>query len=835
MRTLIPSLVAFIVYLAMACWRTWPLVTSLETHIASDPGDSYLLTWILAWDTRTLFHQPMRLFDGNIFYPHENVLAFSDHLLGALPVFAPFYLISGSAVTAYNLMFIVSFALSGWAAFALARHWTRAFWPSLAAGALFGFALYRLAQISHAQLLNFFWAPLALLFLDRFIRDRRWGSLAVFALFSWLQILASFYLGAMFAVAVALYLAYAVLTETTGRRRLCVQLLVFAGASALVLVPLHLPYLAVRHAWRASRPIPEVLFYTPDILNFLAAPPLVNSVYISLLLPLAALAENEKHLFPGLLLPILVLVGMAGRVPELPEDRVQHLRRVFVMITVVGLLLALGPYLIVAGHRTLLPLPYLAFYKFVPGWAGMRVPGRFVLLATLGAIPLTALGCLRCAEILVARRILRTRWASSAAVATIVISLVVVEIGLGPFPMAPAPADARAPEVYRWLAREQPGPIVELPFGLLKDYRYLFLSTVHWLPLVNGQSGFFPPSYSEIEHTLTSLPARPAVDFASALGVRAIVVHTAELSGENRRRWFSGEPESHGLTRGAQFGPDIVYLVPPARVTTSLRVSGALPAVLPAGARLRLPIAVEAGDGEVWRHPRPHGFVNGLVEWTGMDGVKHATTTATRLPVALPAGAAEPIALEVKTPARAGRYRLDVSIPALGLSLVRNATVQIVLDRLLDSRNDRTSLAATYDIDWPPEPPTTLASDRLMITLTARNTGQAIWLAGGRDGRGAVRLGWRWFAGGHELHQLAGRLPLSYDVHPGQRYRFRATVETPAIPGVYVLEFSLVSEGIASFFDIGTPALRMPVSVASSDTASSEVDSKPFLLIESRP
>ena len=120
MRTLIPSLVAFIVYLAMACWRTWPLVTSLESISRRILAAPYLLTWILAWDTRTLFHQPMRLFDGNIFYPHENVLAFSDHLLGALPVFVPFYLISGSAVTAYNLMFIVSFALSGWAAFALA-------------------------------------------------------------------------------------------------------------------------------------------------------------------------------------------------------------------------------------------------------------------------------------------------------------------------------------------------------------------------------------------------------------------------------------------------------------------------------------------------------------------------------------------------------------------------------------------------------------------------------------------------------------------------------------------------------------------------------------------
>jgi hypothetical protein len=174
----------------------------------------------------------------------------------------------------------------------------------------------------------------------------------------------------------------------------------------------------------------------------------------------------------------------------------------------------------------------------------------------------------------------------------------------------------------------------------------------------------------------------------------------------------------------------------------------------------------------------------------------------------------ELVSLDVQTPAQAGRYRLDVTIPSLDLTLVRTQHVQLVSDRLPDSRHDAASLAAVYDPGKPSEPLTTVASDRLMFTLSARNTGAAIWLSEGRTERGTVRLGWRWSANGIEVPQLSGRLPLAHDVYPGQEHRFRAAIKTPATPGLYLLELSLVSENVAWFFDLGTPALRVPVSVA---------------------
>src|SRR6185312_11605986 len=73
---------------------------------------------------------------------------------------------------------------------------------SFLAGLPFGFAPFRFGQLSHMQLLNFFWCPLALLSLLTFLQTRRKAALASFGLFSCLQVLSSAYLAFMISVAV---------------------------------------------------------------------------------------------------------------------------------------------------------------------------------------------------------------------------------------------------------------------------------------------------------------------------------------------------------------------------------------------------------------------------------------------------------------------------------------------------------------------------------------------------------------------------------------------------------------------------------------------------------
>ena len=140
-------------FCALALVKLHPVLPRLGTHI-HHPSDPLLVSWILAWDFHALTTNPWTLFQANIFYRAENTLAFSDHLIGVLPLFAPAYALTGNPIFAYNVVFLLSFPLSGLSMFLLVRHSTRNFWASLLAGALFAFAPIRFGVLSHLQLLN---------------------------------------------------------------------------------------------------------------------------------------------------------------------------------------------------------------------------------------------------------------------------------------------------------------------------------------------------------------------------------------------------------------------------------------------------------------------------------------------------------------------------------------------------------------------------------------------------------------------------------------------------------------------------------------------------------
>src|SRR4030095_2347037 len=155
--------IACLLFLGLTVVITYPLIVRLPDYIFIDPGDPLLNAWILAWDYHILTTEPWNLFQANIFYPVENALAFSEHLLGLLPIFAPPYALTGNPILAYNVVLFLSFPLCGIAMFLLIHYWTTNFWASLLTGCLFAFSPVRLGQLAHLHLLNLYWAPLALL------------------------------------------------------------------------------------------------------------------------------------------------------------------------------------------------------------------------------------------------------------------------------------------------------------------------------------------------------------------------------------------------------------------------------------------------------------------------------------------------------------------------------------------------------------------------------------------------------------------------------------------------------------------------------------------------
>jgi hypothetical protein len=74
--------------------------------------------------------------------------------------------------------------------------------------------------------------------------------------------------------------------------------------------------------------------------------------------------------------------------------------------------------------------------------------------------------------------------------------------------------------------------LFEFPTSTATDPAYLYYSTFHWQSLINGYSGFFPPSYARLARSLDNFPDEPSMNAIKSHGVRYLVVHGEYLFGQ---------------------------------------------------------------------------------------------------------------------------------------------------------------------------------------------------------------------------------------------------------------------------------------------------------------
>src|SRR5215212_11505371 len=94
----------------LAVAHTWPLAADPGTLSNNDNADAQLNEWILAWVAHQLPRDPAHLFQGNIFYPAHDTLAFSEPLIVPAILGAPIAWLGGSPVLVFNLLVLAGFA-----------------------------------------------------------------------------------------------------------------------------------------------------------------------------------------------------------------------------------------------------------------------------------------------------------------------------------------------------------------------------------------------------------------------------------------------------------------------------------------------------------------------------------------------------------------------------------------------------------------------------------------------------------------------------------------------------------------------------------------------------
>jgi len=498
-RRLLPLLGAALFAGAVTIVLTWPNV--LQPHKVADHYDPYFSVWRLGHIAHALTRWPIALFDGNIFYPAKNTLAYSDAMLLEGLVAAPMLWAHISPSLAYNIVLLLGFIGSGVGMFVLARHLTGSVGAALVAPSVFTAMPYRIEHLMHLELQWAMFIPLSMWAVHRTMESGQWRHGLLVGLFLWLQFLSCVYYGVFLSLTLVLFVP--LLLTFKGHvefRRFAPPLATGAALAALLTLPYGIPYAAASQTVGA-RPLDEITHYSALPISYLATSELnrfwgwTSELY----------GAPELRLFPGLIALVLALGALLH-----PRRRLVILYAVMAFV-VVQLSFGMNGslYRLLLGHISALQ--------------SFRSLARFGIFVGCALAILSALG--------VQAALARLPWGPGARRAFVVVAIaaMLLEYSNRRIPLSFA-VDAKPAEVYQALKIASPGPIIEFPLPDADnlpgwDSYYEAWSVWHWRPLLNGYSGYYSRPYLETLHDLESFPDAASVQKLRELNVRYVIVH----------------------------------------------------------------------------------------------------------------------------------------------------------------------------------------------------------------------------------------------------------------------------------------------------------------------
>jgi len=501
--------------LLLAIAATWPIAARFGSSGRLDSGDGRFSVWNVAWVAHALSTNPAGVYDTNIFYPHENTLAFSEAnlLAGALAV--PVWRLTRNPHAASNFTIIVSFALAALMAYVLVRRLTGSRSAGTFAGLTFAFCPFVYSHIPHVQLLMTFGLPLILLALHRFVEAATLSRALWLGAAMALEALACAYYGIFGGLMAGFGVVWFGFATTRWRDWRYWSLGLLAGATAIIIVaPFFLPYLTIQEEG-FERTLADARVYSAGWRAYLASPILLHQWMLPLI------GTWREVLFPGFLPVLYGLVGLLWLVRRAAPVGPRATR------AVVGFYAALGGLALWASFGPDAGL-YTVLHETVPVFSMLRAPSRFGILVVLA---LAVLGGIGLAWI-------RSWFGETARRRLTTTTLVAVIAGssAGAIGVRDAPEPSMA---ERQLVNMPTKPLVQFPFYALGGERfrhteYMLQSTLHWTPMINGYSDHMPPRFYADADALATFPSPDAWRVMQELGARYVLVHW-RLYGETQR------------------------------------------------------------------------------------------------------------------------------------------------------------------------------------------------------------------------------------------------------------------------------------------------------------
>jgi hypothetical protein len=502
-------------YAVLALAVTWPLGRHLATHVTlaniAALGDPWVVGWALAYESRALVGLP----HGGIYHPAPHALYYGEAAIGALPLFAGPYLLTGNPVLGLNVVFLGGLVLTAWSLHTSVRRWTGSSLAGFLAGwtwlaCPFGAWAWGPSAVNYVTLWYWPW-------IVRLSAATTWSlaSAIVLGVLVFLQGLSTVYVAV--GVLVPLVTLAAIRLARAESRRAGWHLALAAGIAVVGWGVVFAPYLVVRET-------------EPDLAHQTLYP-----FFPRLPIPSGLFAAGE----PSGIAPVgLAVIALGALVALRDPGRRGDAWGNAALWTVVGLLLALPPRVLVLGHAFVTPVG-LAAAAGLPVHA-VRDNGRRGLAALIGLCMLVGVAA---AELVA--RIERARPGVRGRIAATAFTLL---LAVGTFhgllrPVArrasPVPTPGRYPllDVHALRRLDSPimtalqapgGPVLELPTapGLLVHADAMHRASVDGRPLLNGFDGYWPATFPRTMALACRLPDPDALaTLRRETGLELVLVH----------------------------------------------------------------------------------------------------------------------------------------------------------------------------------------------------------------------------------------------------------------------------------------------------------------------
>jgi len=495
------------------------LFNGFFTHV--ETNDGRLVAALLSWDIHKILTDPFHIFQANFFYPNKNTLVYTEHFIGTSLLGLPVWLITGGNPAAtFNFVMIFGYISNAYFTFLLIRELIHKNSIAFLGAFINGYCSYRLFSVAHLQDVIIFYIPLCLLFFYKYLDNKKIKYLAGIGFCLFFQSLSSWYHMIFIFLMLSLFVVFYYQVDKRINNKDFIRIISVYVIIFILIVPFAIPYLKHNAEVNAAYSMSDVI---PSDFGgyFIPSPFTAANYFFRNYLGIFKTKWDENFNFIGYTVLLLASLGFM----EISQDeynktrfRLNQQRFVFLFVGIIFFILSLGPFFFINDQQTHVKLPYYFIFRFLPPIRFLRTISRYGTVVFLMMSILASYGFstyLTNIKDALYRNIL------------FLFSFLLIMIEYTPILRFERFSDMeKTPEVYNKIKSDSTiKALVELPIdvGPFTTTKYLYYAGIHFKPIMNGYSGYEPPSYAGYR-TLLKYPINEmTASFLSKLGITDIL------------------------------------------------------------------------------------------------------------------------------------------------------------------------------------------------------------------------------------------------------------------------------------------------------------------------